>query len=1401
MKSSKEALLSIGMAFLFMPVFIFSVSTIYLGGSGGEDLYTFIGLSNYAEKYNDARKKSINDANDSTSKIDSSKKYKQLIDQLKKEIESADSELRKYRDRSLSGTLYLPQEEKKRVEAVEAIPLKKELFQKAVLERNDLAEKLYSQSEEFQKWAKENVKDACKKTNASLRKELAHIKKELENYTLSSFAERKKQERISEIEEKLQKMVNICPMLLDQRARQKYDEKLFAKDKSKWGEDPFAATQEAINQATMFTPDRKVMFNDVAGWLLSEFSFPPVLLKVFNRDLQISNLKFLERPSGEDVQYGLGFSGTIEFMGIETILTVYVVQDIYSKMQASLIVQLPNAFKISDLFPNFTQLNWLPIPSANLMISTFNLEVENFRLKKGITIGAEWPMFEGPFAYLNKLKESSSKMKGLVFEAKPINVTVYLNPANLMKTNAALTIPMKMGVDFRNISVVPSWFSKVVSRITTNEFEISIAPSGKVKNENLDEKISISREQRIKQRLAVIRSKNNWEKAKKDNYPGHMLNKLAQDYEKEEKIYKKLIEEAKLVAAEKASLEEETKAKQKDLDKKAQQFDISRVVKGKAQEKLGLPASNNPVDVNQKWKDRLGQVLNLGIAGFQMDLSASAEIILGTQPAPLITEMRGSLIPISPRHPQGFASLTVSLENMIEFKWLAIGNVAIGLDWDLALLPAATALGVPLTGIGIKGQIDLGKPGDSRASLNAMGGLSLVATGVPDFIFEVSASNIRLTDLINYSLYLSTKAGFEKASGLIDKIPTLTFEKIWGYAAAGEATILGTAIRPGVGVEIRTTLFDYPFGGKLFIGGTEKGYQLNGYAYGPRIEWKDRLILYGETPDKSPKVSFDFNPKKPLEGSFGLAGTVIIPPLALQAKTNFKWQGGTIDAEFESKWANMMVMFGITMNTKAGDINESLHEFHIRSVMETLKTKDLNDPIALAAIKILDVDVPALQRAKHILEADMYVKVVDESIKNAKAAPKNIIDQAKANAGRVKDDIEEKIKLGLGDPRAQLKQKLREIKEAELSHVPQLRYFDMQIEGLKRVIALLIEKLDEKKLKIEPIRRQLTDNAIKYSKIKSTKDGSKKIEDLNKIVNSLKFVYKQASDLLNKADLIQEPGEKVDKTIDPTAKWRGLNIRFGFSGEFSKFITEHAIPVLKQKKELALKKLDQFTNWIGKKQESGLQSTQEDIDRNRKKIEEMKAELEKMKRECSSLPLYKQPICRGKIIAHSISLKKREEVYDRYYKGKKVVIKKSADAAKATLQSRYVRGVIEKVLEFTTVALEKASQGLTIVEVLEAVGAYSYEDMKQFKLPRLIRLKVRENYTGKELIFVLGPLQFDFKSPIKTGSAIFSNIYDEAVKNIKKSAASVLQLVGGLDLGQLMSDGSEEGLIDESEVE
>ena len=301
--------------------------------------------------------------------------------------------------------------------------------------------------------------------------------------------------------------------------------------------------------------------------------------------------------------------------------------------------------------------------------------------------------------------------------------------------------------------------------------------------------------------------------------------------------------------------------------------------------------------------------------------------MLGTQQDPLSLTLLGS---IRPAFDIKSTSLLVAanLKNMLELKWLALGDATIQFEWDAALMSVAAEFGVPFTGFGLKGKVDLGKPGESRAHFDLAGGFRVSSSEVPDLLFSVEGRNIRFADLLSYASYLASKARLLKKPVSLERIPTMTFESVKGYASLSDMRIGDRSYPAGLGVEVQTDFFNKKFGFGINI---DDNFRLFGFGYTPRIDatirGRELFKLYGSRQDdRGLHVAFEFDPKKPVEGRFALDGVLEIPSIRLKQDVLFRWDGWILDTTFETTFGGIKVLFGVSLNVAPDEQLRKLRE-------------------------------------------------------------------------------------------------------------------------------------------------------------------------------------------------------------------------------------------------------------------------------------------------------------------------------------------------------------------------------------------------------------------------------------------------------------------------------------------
>jgi hypothetical protein len=192
---------------------------------------------------------------------------------------------------------------------------------------------------------------------------------------------------------------------------------------------------------------------------------------------------------------------------------------------------------------------------------------------------------------------------------------------------------------------------------------------------------------------------------------------------------------------------------------------------------------------------------------------------------------------------------------------------------------------------------------------------------VPDLLFNVRGRNIRFGDIVGYASYLASKAHMLKAPIPVEKIPTMTFHHVEGYASLSDMQIGRTRYPAGLGLQVETEIFKQKFGLKVDL---SNDFKLSGFGYMPRVDvrikGRDIFKLYNSAqPDRGPQAAFDFDPKNPLMGYFSLRGALEIPALRLKQDVRFSWSGWFLDADFETAVAGISLMLGVRINTKPSE--------------------------------------------------------------------------------------------------------------------------------------------------------------------------------------------------------------------------------------------------------------------------------------------------------------------------------------------------------------------------------------------------------------------------------------------------------------------------------------------------
>ncbi len=528
--------------------------------------------------------------------------------------------------------------------------------------------------------------------------------------------------------------------------------------------------------------ENQAKLGNLIGEQLSKIDIPSVALKVFNNDLTLKDMKFLIAPTGKDILTGLGFTGTTQFNNLPVKATVYIVQDIAKKIQYSLAIELPDNYKISQMFPNFKKLDVLSLPKGQLVASTFKYVDENgYSIDKGFNFVSSLNL-DGPLRALGELRKKAKDFDAIAFDFEaPIYLQGSISSMTSVKFKAV--VPIRLGIDFTQVKHFPKEFSSIIKKITTDNIEVGV--------------------------------------------------------------------------------------------------------------------SITPME--QKLTAQTG-----------------IQIILGRKQKPFRIQGFGGVDVTS-----GRINFGGKMPDMLELNFIAIGDMKIELYLDPAVESILIFFGVPISGIALGGRIDLGKKGETRASLEANGKLSLEAKKLADFILEVEGRNIQFAEIVSLLTKMAAKSGIKGAEIPASKLPVMTIHRVLGKIAPWDTEIANEKVAAGFRLLLDAQLFGAKFGFDVEI--RHKDLMFSGSGYMPEIVFRSggntifKLSgpgpdkVYG-TPDDGPIVSCSFDAKKPLAGSFQIGATLDVPPIGLKNKIDLAVSAKKFKADFETAFLGFAVVFGVDID-------------------------------------------------------------------------------------------------------------------------------------------------------------------------------------------------------------------------------------------------------------------------------------------------------------------------------------------------------------------------------------------------------------------------------------------------------------------------------------------------------
>ncbi len=301
------------------------------------------------------------------------------------------------------------------------------------------------------------------------------------------------------------KVDSACSTLSNPKNRAGYDKNLFKNEEPKKIVDesdkvlddvtlPSEQSDTFIQQLQLFlrkkveglAKDAPLLIFKLIGAELAKQEISPAAGKIFNADFALTDVKFIEVNSsnpeavslrGSGIRAGLGITGKTQFNQFAVKSTIFIVQTSDKKIAFSVGLELPDNYKISNLFPKFTQLDVLPIPQGKLVFSKFDYtDPDGYSVKTGLNfIGSL--LLEGPLKALGELRAKAKTMKSIVFDfAAPIYLQGVIESMTAGSFRAV--VPMRLGMDFASNPKIPKGFSSLFNKITTDDIivEVKISP-------------------------------------------------------------------------------------------------------------------------------------------------------------------------------------------------------------------------------------------------------------------------------------------------------------------------------------------------------------------------------------------------------------------------------------------------------------------------------------------------------------------------------------------------------------------------------------------------------------------------------------------------------------------------------------------------------------------------------------------------------------------------------------------------------------------------------------------------------------------------------------------------------------------------------------------------------------
>jgi len=226
---------------------------------------------------------------------------------------------------------------------------------------------------------------------------------------------------------------------------------------------------------------------------------------------------------------------------------------------------------------------------------------------------------------------------------------------------------------------------------------------------------------------------------------------------------------------------------------------------------------------------------------------------------------------------------------------------------------------------------------------------------------------------------------------------------------------------------------------------------------------------------------------------------------------------------------------------------------------------------------------------------------------------------------------------------------------------------------------------------------------------------------------------------------------------DIKKKWQAMRLKFGFKGDFAKFLSEQARPAIDNLKTEASDKLESLNAEIkhlsNKIETLGKESVDKEITRVKRKIKDLEAKVASLDKQLAKEKdrREKRKIRRAvRKVKIGIGLKKTY-LYALLKPGGKVVkgVTKAVAVATKTLSDvKLLKRGVEKTLGGFSKMVGALAKGVQIFQIKEAIGEFNADEAAAGKLPKLVSFIAEVNIPGIAKMKVnLRNVQFNLKKP------------------------------------------------------